>query len=58
MPPRQSPFNPAALNGIAQYFQDVEKKSKSPIGGGFKKINGIFCDIQNPYQEKKLRIQH
>ena len=22
-PPRASPFNPAAFNGIAQYFEDV-----------------------------------
>ena len=57
MPPRASPFNPAAFNGIAQYFEDVQKKSKSPIGGGFRKINGNKFVTQNLCQGKRLKIQ-
>lgn len=39
---KASAFNPSAMNTINQYFAEVEKKSRSPLATGFRKINGMF----------------
>jgi hypothetical protein len=39
-PVRASAFDPTVVNSIGRYFEQVEERSKSPISGGFKKING------------------
>jgi hypothetical protein len=37
-PPKQSSFDPKAINSVSSYFTKLEERSKSPIAG-FKKIN-------------------
>ena len=34
-----------ALNEVGRYFTKIEERSKSPISGGFRKINGILALI-------------